>query len=82
MANQIWIDENEKNPNYYGQFLCLVKWFDCEKYQYMILDFSEEKGWDISESCDQVLWMELPAIPCHLTPTTQITPPRAISKKS
>lgn len=56
-----WINENTRNPEKSGTYLCLVKWFGSEDYIYEILLY--DKGWLVSNSCDHIYWMPLPDKP-------------------
>ena len=58
-----WSDENCENPKKDGIYLCLCKWTDLEEYQYHILEFSKKDKWEVTNSCEHILWTILPPNP-------------------
>ncbi len=58
-----WSDENCENPKKYGVYLCLCKWANSEDYQYHILEFSKKYKWEVTDSCEHILWTNLPPKP-------------------
>ena len=58
-----WSDENCENPKKDGEYLCLCKWHNKEQYQYHILQFSKKDKWEVTDSCEHILWTNLPPSP-------------------
>lgn len=58
-----WADENCHNPKKNGQYLCLVKWHNSSEYQYTVLEYDRKTKWQVTDSCEHILWSELPPRP-------------------
>ena len=58
-----WSDENCENPKKDGIYLCLCKWSNIEQYQYHILEFSQKDKLEVTDSCEHILWANLPPNP-------------------
>ncbi len=54
-----WADENVHNPKKNGEYLCLVKWSNSEYYNYAILEYNRKTKWQVTNSCEHILWTEL-----------------------
>lgn len=55
-----WVDENEFNPKYSGKYICKIRWFSSNYYVHNLLHFDKEKGWDVTDSCEHILWQKIP----------------------
>lgn len=60
---KVWADENYHNPKKNGEYLCLVKWYNSSEYQYSILEYDRKTKWQVTDSCEHILWLELPPSP-------------------
>lgn len=58
-----WADENCHNPKKNGEYLCLVKWHNSSEYQYAVLEYDRKTKWQVTDSCEHILWCELPPSP-------------------
>ena len=58
-----WTDENFHNPKKNGEYLCLVKWYNSSEYQYVVLEYDRKTKWQVTDSCEHILWLELPPSP-------------------
>lgn len=58
-----WADENCHNPKKNGEYLCLVKWYNSSEYHYAVLEFDRKTKWQVTDSCEHILWSELPPSP-------------------
>ena len=50
-----WVDADEKEPTVYGQYLCLVKWYDSLGYYYELVEYNEG-GWQLTDSAEHIVW--------------------------
>jgi len=58
-----WSDENCHNPKKNGEYLCLVKWYNSSDYHYAVLRYDRKTKWQVTDSCEHILWSELPPSP-------------------
>jgi hypothetical protein len=58
-----WADENCHNPKKNGEYLCLVKWSNSSDYHYAVLEYDRKTKWQVTDSCEHILWSELPPSP-------------------
>ena len=58
-----WADVNFHNPKKNGEYLCLIKWYDSSEYRYSILEYNKKTKWQVTDSCDHILWSKLPPSP-------------------
>jgi hypothetical protein len=74
-----WNDENNKKPKKSGEYLCLVKWHDSDKYQYAILEYDIENKWQVTDSCEHLLWSELLPSPFNNDGCATTTPNKILN---
>jgi hypothetical protein len=58
-----WADEGCENPTENGFYLCLVRWHNSKDYEYKILEYHTNLGWEVTDSCEHILWTNLPPSP-------------------
>lgn len=59
-----FINSDIENPPESGKYLCLVRLYNSNYYEYIILYFSKKNEiWDVSLSCEEIFWLNLPPAP-------------------
>jgi hypothetical protein len=58
-SKYLWNDWGASNPKKDGEYLCLVKKDYKKKHQYMILTFTKQDKWEVSQHCEHILWTNL-----------------------